>query len=66
MTCRHRFTIPPQIYWAAPTAGGLLGTGTYQLVFASKRSNHDSDNNMINSMEVMDKDDASKFLDSTL
>lgn len=54
------------IYWAAPTAGGLLGTGTYQLVFASKRSNHDSDNNMINSMEVMDKDDASKFLDSTL
>lgn len=59
-------TIPPQIYWAAPTAGALLGTGTYQLVFASKRSNHDSDNNMIHSMEVMEKDDASKFLDSTL
>ena len=58
--------IPPQIYWAGPTAGGLLGTGTYQLVFASRRPNHDSENNMIHSMEVMDKDDASKFLDSDL
>lgn len=59
-------TIPRQIYWAAPISGGLLATGTYQLVFAAKRPNRDSDNNMIQSMEVMDKDDTSKFLDSPL
>ncbi|XP_068678535.1 aquaporin AQPAn.G-like [Montipora foliosa] len=53
------------IYWAAPIIGGLLATCTYQILFTRRRTNQNSANDDY-TVEVMEKDDTSKFLASSL
>lgn len=54
------------IYWIAPTAGGLLATATYQLLFAGqgKKQADPPENGNTYTVEMMEQNDTSKFIAS--
>ena len=54
-----------QIYWIAPTIGGLLATLTYQLLFAGfGKKQTDTPQNDNYSAEMTNQNDTSKFIAS--
>jgi len=52
------------IYWIAPTAGGLMATCTYQLLFAGqgKKQTDTLQNGNTYTVEMTDQNDTSKFI----
>ncbi|KAL9979977.1 hypothetical protein ACROYT_G008504 [Oculina patagonica] len=54
------------IYWVAPIIGSLLATCTYQLLFAQKRTNQNTLQSDNYTVEMMDQNDSSKFIISSL
>ena len=52
-----------QIYWIAPTIGGLLATCTYQLLFAGfGKKQTDTSQNGNYTVEMTNQNDTSKFI----